>query len=130
MALWLSTRLDLTPYLEAARSQSFIFERLTSSWSEFDLAFPIIKNFDADLRISAPKIAVNGFGFGRGAAAITVRSGKMIADIAELELPAGARAGAQVAIDTNDLTPGYSLRGGWRISRPVRSLPLCSGRRC
>lgn len=103
--------LDLTPYLEAARSQSFIFERLTSSWSEFDLAFPIIKNFDADLRISAPKIAVNGFGFGRGAAAITVRSGKMIADIAELELPAGARAGAQVAIDTNDLTPGYSLRG-------------------
>jgi AsmA protein len=103
--------LDLTPYLEAARSQSFIFERLTSSWSEFDLAFPIIKNFDADLRISAPKIAVNGFGFGRGAAAVTVRSGKMIADIAELELPAGARAGAQVAIDTNDLTHGYSLRG-------------------
>jgi hypothetical protein len=35
----------------------------------------------------------------------------MIADIAELELSAGARAGAQVAIDTNDLTPGYSLRG-------------------
>src|SRR4029077_19237612 len=75
------------------------------------LAFPVIKNFDADLRISAPKIAVGGFGLGRGAAAITVRSGKMIADIAELELPAGARAGAQVAIDTNDLTPVYTLRG-------------------
>ena len=103
--------IDLTPYREAMRSQSFVFERLTSSWSEFDLSFPTIKYFDADLRISAPKIAMSGFGFGRGAAAITVRSGKMIADIAELELAAGARASAQVAIDTNDGSPTYSLRG-------------------
>jgi AsmA protein len=103
--------IDLTPYREAMRSQSFVFERLTSSWSEFDLSFPTIKYFDADLRISAPKIAMNGFGFGRGAAAVTVRSGKMIADVAELELPAGARANAQVAIDTNDGSPNYSLRG-------------------
>ena len=102
---------DLTPYREALRSQSFVFERLTSSWSEFDFSFPILKYFDADLRVSAPKIAMNGFGFGRGAAAITVRSGKMIADIAELELPAGARASAQVAIDSNDLTASYTLRG-------------------
>jgi AsmA protein len=103
--------IDLTPYREALRSQSFVFERLTSSWSEFDLAFPILKYFDADLRVSAPKMAMSGFGFGRGAAAITVRSGKMIADIAELELPAGARASAQMAIDGNDLTPNYTLRG-------------------
>ena len=103
--------IDLTPYREALRAQSFVFERLTSSWSEFDLSFPILKYFDADLRVSAPKIAMSGFGFGRGAAAITVRSGKMIADIAELELPAGARASAQMAIDGNDLTASYTLRG-------------------
>jgi AsmA protein len=103
--------IDLTPYREALRSQSFVFERLTSSWSEFDLSFPILKYFDADLRVSAPKMAMSGFGFGRGAAAITVRSGKMIADIAELELPAGARASAQMAIDGNDLAANYTLRG-------------------
>jgi AsmA protein len=104
------TALDLTPYLEAARSQSFVFERLTSSWSEFDFVFPIIKHIDADLRISAPKVAMNGFGFGRGAAAITVRGGKLLADIAELELY-GGRASAQVTADSNELVPRYAIRG-------------------
>ena len=104
------TALDLTPYLEAARSQSFVFERLTSSWSEFDLVFPIIKHVDADLRISAPKIAMGGYGFGRGAAAITVRAGKLIADIAELEMHTG-RASGQITADSNELVPGYAVRG-------------------
>ena len=35
--------LDLTPYVEAARSQSFLFDRQTASWSAFDLSFPIIQ---------------------------------------------------------------------------------------
>jgi AsmA protein len=125
---------DLTPYREALRAQSFVFERLTSSWSEFDLSFPILKYFDADLRVSAPKIVMSGIGFGRGAAAITVRSGKMIADIAELELPAGARASAQMAIDGNDLAPNYTLRGrvenfeAASASAAVFGTPVLSGR--
>ena len=102
--------LDLTPYVEAARSQSFLFDRQTASWSAFDLSFPVIRHFDADLRISAPKVTVKGYGLGRGAATITVRSGKLLADIAELELYSG-KVGVQVTVNTNELVPRYTLRG-------------------
>ena len=102
--------LDLTPYVEAARSQSFLFDRQTASWSAFDLSFPLIRHFDADLRISAPKVVVKGYGLGRGAATITVRSGKLLADIAELELYSG-KVGAQVTVNANELVPRYTLRG-------------------
>ena len=102
--------LDLTPYVEAARSQSFLFDRQTASWSAFDLSFPVIRHVDADLRISAPKVALKGYGLGRGAATITVRSGKLLADIAELELHAG-KVSAQITANTNEIVPRYTLRG-------------------
>jgi AsmA-like protein len=102
--------LDLTPYIEAARSQSFLFDRQTASWSAFDLSFPLIKHFDADLRISAPKVVLKGYGLGRGAATITIRSGKLLADIAELELYSG-KVSAQVTADTNEIVPHFTLRG-------------------
>jgi AsmA protein len=102
--------LDLTPYVEAARSQSFLFDRQTASWSAFDLSFPVIRHFDADLRISAPKVVLKGYGLGRGAATITVRSGKLLADIAELELHSG-KVSAQVTANINEIVPRYTLRG-------------------
>lgn len=102
--------LDLTPYVEAARSQSFLFDRQTASWSAFDLSFPLIRHFDADLRISAPKVVVKGYGLGRGAATLTVRSGELLADIAELELYSG-KVSAQVTANTNEIVPRYTLRG-------------------
>ena len=102
--------LDLTPYAEAARSQSFLFDRQTATWSLFDLSFPLIRHVDADLRISAPKVALKGYGLGRGAATIAVRSGKLLADIAELELY-GGKASAQVTANTNEIVPRYTLRG-------------------
>lgn len=102
--------LDLTPYVEAARSQSFVFDRETASWSVFDLSFPLIRHVDADLRISAPKVVVRNYGLGRGAATITIRAGKLLADLAELELHSGTLS-AQVTADTNDLLPRYALRG-------------------
>jgi AsmA protein len=103
-------KLDLAPYLEAARSQSFVFDRQTASWSAFDLSFPIIKHVDADLRISAPKVVLRGYAVGRGAATITVRSGKLIAELAELELNSGIASG-QITADTKELVPRYALRG-------------------
>lgn len=102
--------LDLTPYVEGARSQSFLFDRQTASWSAFDLSFPVIRHFDADVRISAPKVVLKGYGLGRGAATITVRSGKLLADIAELELHSG-KASAQITANTNEIVPRYTLRG-------------------
>ena len=102
--------LDLTPYAEAARSQSFLFDRQSATWSLFDLSFPLIRYVDADLRISAPKVALKGFGLGHGAATIAVRSGKLLADIAELELY-GGKASAQITANSNEIVPRYTLRG-------------------
>jgi AsmA protein len=102
--------LDLAPYVEAARSQSFVFDRQTASWSAFDLSFPLIKHVDADLRISAPKVMLGSYGLGRGAATITVRSGKLLGELAELELQSGVASG-QFTADTNELVPRYGLRG-------------------
>lgn len=102
--------LDITPYVDGARSQSFVFDRQTNSWSIFDLSFPLIKHMDADLRVSSPKVSVKGYALGRGAATITMRSGKLQADIAEIELPVGP-ASAQLTVDMNPLVPHYSLRG-------------------
>jgi AsmA protein len=102
--------LDLAPYVEAARSQSYVFDRQTASWSAFDLSFPLIKYVDADLRISAPKVVLRNYGLGRGAATITVRSGRLLAELAELELPSGVLSG-QITADSDELVPRYTLRG-------------------
>ncbi|HZT48723.1 MAG TPA: AsmA-like C-terminal region-containing protein [Hyphomicrobiaceae bacterium] len=104
--------LDLTPYAESARSQSFLFDRQTASWSAFDLSFPIIRHVDADLRISAPKVLIKGYGvaLGGGAATITVRSGKLLADIADLDFQ-GGKVTAQITANANDPVPLYTLRG-------------------
>ncbi|HJU30734.1 MAG TPA: AsmA-like C-terminal region-containing protein [Hyphomicrobiaceae bacterium] len=102
--------LDLTPYANAARSQSFLFDRQTATWSLFDMSLPIARHIDADLRISAPKVTIHGYGLGRGAATVAVRSGKLVADIAELDL-FGGRMSAQVITDANEIVPRYALRG-------------------
>jgi AsmA protein len=102
--------LDLSPYAEAARAQSFLFDRQTATWSLFDLSFPLIRHVDADLRISAPKVVLKGHGLGRGAATIAVRSGKLLADIAELEL-FGGKLGAQITANADEIVPRYALRG-------------------
>jgi len=102
--------LDLTPYADAARAQSFLFDRQTATWSLFDLSFPLVRHVDADLRISAPKVILKGYGLGRGAATIAVRSGKLLADIAELEL-FGGKLGAQITANADEIVPHYALRG-------------------
>ncbi|MGE0853072.1 MAG: AsmA-like C-terminal region-containing protein [Hyphomicrobiaceae bacterium] len=104
--------LDLTPYTEAARSHAFLFDRQAASWSAFDLSFPILLHVDADVRLSAPKVTIKSHGLvlGRGAATIAVRSGKLLADIAELEVHAG-KVNAQVTVNSNETLPRYTVRG-------------------
>ena len=102
--------LDLSPYADATRAQSFLFDRQTATWSPFDLSLPLIRHVDADLRISAPKVILKGYGLGRGAATIAVRSGKLLADIAELDL-FGGKLSAQITANADDIVPRYALRG-------------------
>jgi AsmA protein len=124
---------DLTPYFEALRSKSYVFDRHTWSWSAFDFTFPILTYFDADLRLSAASLAFKGVPLGRSAASIAVRSGKLIANIVELELPTGTASGRLTA-DVGEYPPRYALRGKIDNFEPapaaawLTGLPLLSGR--
>ena len=104
------TALNLTPYVEAARVQFFGFDLSPAAWSSFDVSLPIIRYVDADLRLSARKVSAKGYAFGQGAATITAQSGKLQADITELELNSGM-ATAQVTAIMSESTPRYALRG-------------------
>src|SRR5262249_61270844 len=101
--------LGRAPHLESARSPAYVFDRHTAAWSAWDLSFPTIRQLDADLRLSAAKVTVHGYAFGRAAATIAVHDGKLLADIAELELPAGT-ASARVTADVHALGPRHRLR--------------------
>lgn len=74
-----------------------------------DLTAPWLGRLDADVRISANKISGLGVETGKGAASIALRQGKLIADIAELEIQGGSASG-QISIDTAGLYPAYATR--------------------
>lgn len=104
------TALNLTPYVESARLQFLGFDLPATSWSSFDLSLPMIRYLDADLRISARKLALRGYAFGQAGATITAQAGKLQADLTELELNSG-NATAQVTVIMSEAMPRYALRG-------------------
>jgi AsmA protein len=125
--------LNLTPYVEAARTQIFGFE-LPAVWgASFDISLPMIRHLDADLRISARRIALKSYALGQGAATITAQAGKLHADITELELPAGTLS-AQVTAIMSEALPRYAVRAKVEnlelasASAVVGSAPALSGR--
>jgi AsmA protein len=101
--------LNLTPYVDAARTQFFGFELPGTTWSSFDVSLPMIRHLDADMRISAQRVTLRDHSFGQGGATITAQAGKLHADIAELELPTGTLS-AQVTAIMSEAAPRYALR--------------------
>jgi AsmA protein len=104
------TAFDLAPYVDGLRPQTFGFERPSTSWTHLDLSFPLVRYVDTDLRISTPRLTFKSFEIGRTAATFTVRSGKLLADVAEMELGA-ATANLELTADTNEVVPRYALKG-------------------
>src|SRR5262249_35101338 len=78
-------------------------------------------------------LAFKGVPLGRSAASIAVRSGKLIANIVELELAMGTASGRLTA-DVNEAPPRYALRGKIDNFEPAAAaswltgLPILSGR--
>lgn len=104
------TAIDLAPYVEGLRPQTFGFERPSTSWTHLDLSFPLVRYIDTDLRISTPRLTFKSFDMGRTAATFTVRAGKLLADVAEMELGA-ATANLELTADTNEVVTRYTLKG-------------------
>jgi AsmA-like C-terminal region len=103
------SRLELAPYVEAARPQFLGFDLPGMPWASFDISLPLIRYLDADLRISTRKVALMGYAFGQGAATITAQGGKLRADVTELELNSGTLS-AQVTANMSEVVPTFALR--------------------
>lgn len=111
--------LDLSGYLPAASTTPKASDdkageeesllSLVSTAHGFE--FPLIQSIDADLRISSDSVVVPGLTIGRSAATVSLKGGKMIADIAELEIDEGTRGGGQLRIDASGPQPSYDIRG-------------------
>ncbi len=128
--------LDLSKYFEAgedsepAAEESFLSMVSTAS----GLEFPLIQIIDADLRLSSSSVVLPGMTIGRSAATISLKGGKMIADIAELEIDDGSRGGGQLRIDASGSRPSYDIRGKLealdlgRASQAIFGHPTIQGR--
>ncbi|MFM9941067.1 MAG: AsmA family protein [Hyphomicrobiaceae bacterium] len=81
----------------------------------------ILALVDADLRLSVAKIKAPELELGRAALTLSLKNGRMLADLAELEIEGGTASG-QVTLDANgdDLRLGLRLRG--RQIDPGRAL--------
>jgi AsmA protein len=99
--------LDLSRYLSRGT-------QLASLWSlgigDDEVAPSALTRINADMRLSASKIAVPHVQTGRGAATISLVNGKLQADIAELELEGGS-FGGQLTADMGTPVPHYKLIG-------------------
>jgi AsmA protein len=105
--------LDLSKYVRGSQDdktpagESFLSMVSTAS----GLEFPLIQIIDADLRLSSSSVVLPGVTIGRSAATISLKGGKMLADIAELEIDDGTRGGGQLRIDASGSRPSYDIRG-------------------
>jgi len=71
--------------------------------------YPLIRAIDTDLRLSADRVTLPGMTLGRSAATVTSNNGRMLADIAELEIDDGSRASGQLRIDVSGARPAYGF---------------------
>ncbi len=67
------------------------------------------------------------FTIGRSAATVSLRSGKMLADIAELEIDDGTRGGGQIRIDMSGANPSYDVQAKFESADVGRSVQAVFG---
>ena len=85
----------------------------------------LVREIDADIRISAASVAAGGASLGRCAATVSVKDGKLNAELAEVELDGGGKGEGQMSADMTAAEPRYSLRAkikDYDMSRAARAL--------
>ena len=119
--------LDLTRYLKSADAEAKTDSFLTKVRGASGLEFPLIQAIDADFRISSDSITLPTLTIGRSAATVSLRSGKMLADIAELEIDDGTRGGGQIRIDMSGANPNYGVQAKFEAADVGRSVQAVFG---
>jgi AsmA protein len=96
-------KLDLTRYSPVASLWPAV-------WSAAGESGASLTSLDVDLRMSAAKVMLPYVQTGRGAVTIALKNGRLLADVAELELEGGSFSG-QMNADFTGSVPRYSVRG-------------------
>ncbi|MCB1515328.1 MAG: hypothetical protein H6876_09995 [Hyphomicrobiaceae bacterium] len=110
--------LDIAPFLKASGGAdqtqgvpAFSLARYFALGASDRSPFPLVRQIDADLRISAANVSAGTVQFGRSAASFSMKDGILLADLAELEVGKGGRCGGQFGFEIDNGLPRYSLRG-------------------
>ena len=120
--------LDLTQYWKSADPASGTAESLLAMVRRASgLEFPLIQAIDADFRISSDSLTLPATTIGRSAATVSLRDGKMLADIAELEFEDGTRGGGQIRIDMSGANPNYGMQAKFEAADVARPAQLIFG---
>jgi AsmA protein len=119
--------LDLKQYLKHGDASRQSASLLAAIRSASGLEFPLIQAIDADFRISADSVTLPAITIGRSAATVSLRNGKMLADIAELEFEDGTRGGGQIRIDMSGANPNYGVQAKYEAPDVGRSLQAMFG---
>lgn len=102
--------LDLSPYLRDTDGPA---DRSGTTWSSLVatvFSVPLGGLLDADLRLSAERVLLDAANLGSSAASISLKDGKLLADIAELQVGSG-RGAMQIRADLTAFRPRLALRG-------------------
>ncbi len=119
--------LDLTQYLKKGEAAQIPTSLLTAVSGADGLEFPLIEAVDADFRISSDRVTLPATIIGRSAATVSVRSGKMLADIAELEFDDGTRGGGQIRIDQSGANPSFGMQAKFESPDVGRAIQATFG---
>jgi len=102
--------LDLSPYAPSSADGQIAALLAWARSDEDSLAAPLGGQLDADIRASAARLLVDGMEFGRFAASVSLKQGRLLADIAEISIE-GGRASGQLTMDFSSGQPQLAVRG-------------------
>jgi hypothetical protein len=101
--------IDLAPYFpEPLATAAALLPQLKATR---DLTLPMMGTIDADVRLSTDAVVLGPWQAGRSAASIALREGQLLANLAELTLPGGGTATAEMAIQGSPTIPNYTVHG-------------------
>jgi AsmA protein len=120
--------LDLAQYLKKPGATDQTESMLAKVHDATDLAFPLIEAIDADFRLSSDSVKLPATTIGHSAATVSLRNGKMLADIAELEFDDGTRGGGQIRIDQDGgADPSYGMQAKFESPDVGRAIEAAFG---
>lgn len=119
--------LDLSRYLKSADANAKASNLLAKVRAASGLEVPLIQAIDADFRISSDNVVLPDLNIGRSAATVSLRNGKLLADLAELEIDDGTRGSGQIRIDMSGANPIYSVQAKFEATDVGRSIQATFG---